>query len=47
LGRSDLPVVYIGSDRILAKARNIRINYLTGMREAVNHLVAFGHQRIG
>jgi LacI family transcriptional regulator len=43
----DLPIVYIGSDRILAKARNIRINYLNGMREAVHHLVAFGHQRIG
>lgn len=43
----DLPVVFTGSDRILPKARNIRINYLTGMREAVNHLVAFGHQRIG
>jgi LacI family transcriptional regulator len=43
----DLPIVYIGSDRLLAKARNIRINYLSGMREAVNHLVAFGQQRIG
>lgn len=43
----DLPIVFTGFDRILPKARNIRINYLTGMREAVNHLVAFGHQRIG
>jgi LacI family transcriptional regulator len=27
--------------------RNIRINYLTGMREAIKHLSDFGHRRIG
>jgi LacI family transcriptional regulator len=27
--------------------RNVRINYLTGMREAVKHLADFGHKRIG
>lgn len=44
---SSLPIVYAGADRKLEGVRNIRINYLTGMREAVKHLAAFGHRRIG
>jgi LacI family transcriptional regulator len=43
----NLPMIYAGSDSDLPGVRNIRINYLTGMREAVKHLVDFGHQRIG
>lgn len=43
----DIPMVYAGADHDLPGVRNIRINYLTGMREAVKHLVDFGHQRIG
>ena len=43
----NLPMIYAGSDNELPKVRNIRIDYLTGIREAVRHLVDFGHQRIG
>jgi LacI family transcriptional regulator len=43
----NLPIVYAGADRAQSGIRNIRINYLTGMREAVKHLVDFGHHRIG
>jgi LacI family transcriptional regulator len=43
----DIPVVYAGADGDLPGVRNVRINYLTGMREAVKHLAEFGHQRIG
>lgn len=42
-----VPMVYAGTDNDLPGARNIRINYLAGMREAVKHLADFGHQRIG
>jgi LacI family transcriptional regulator len=43
----DIPVVYAGAGGDLPGMRNVRINYLTGMREAVKHLADFGHQRIG
>jgi LacI family transcriptional regulator len=43
----DLPMIYAGSDSELPGVRNVRIDYLTGMREAVRHLVDFGHRRIG
>ncbi len=43
----DIPMIYAGSDGDLPNVRNVRINYLPGMREAVRHLVDFGHQRIG
>jgi DNA-binding LacI/PurR family transcriptional regulator len=43
----DIPMIYAGNDSDLPGIRNIRINYLPGMREAVKHLVDFGHQRIG
>ena len=43
----NVPIVYAGADRELAGIRNIRINYLTGMREAVRHLAEYGHERIG
>jgi DNA-binding LacI/PurR family transcriptional regulator len=43
----DIPMVYAGADHDLPGIRNIRINYLPGMREAVRHLADFGHQRIG
>lgn len=43
----DVPMVYAGADHDLPGIRNIRINYLAGMREAVKHLADFGHQRIG
>jgi DNA-binding LacI/PurR family transcriptional regulator len=43
----DVPMVYAGADRTLHHVRNIRINYLTGMRDAVKHLAEFGHQRVG
>ena len=44
---SSLPIVYAGADRAIEGVRNIRINYLTGMRDAVKHLADFGHKRIG
>lgn len=43
----DVPVVYAGADRDLEKVRNVRINYVTGFRDAVRHLVDYGHERIG
>jgi LacI family transcriptional regulator len=43
----DIPMIYAGADDDLPGVKNIRINYLTGMREAVKHLTDFGHQRIG
>jgi LacI family transcriptional regulator len=46
-GSFSLPVVYAGAGRTIEGVRNIRINYLTGMRDAVKHLADFGHQRIG
>jgi DNA-binding LacI/PurR family transcriptional regulator len=42
----DVPMIYAGDDRDLPGVRNIHINYLAGMREAVKHLADFGHQRI-
>lgn len=44
---TDIPMIYAGGDDDLPNFRNIRINYLTGMREAVKHLADFGHKRIG
>lgn len=43
----DVPVVYAGEDRGLQGARNLRINYGSGFREAIKHLAEFGHRRIG
>jgi DNA-binding LacI/PurR family transcriptional regulator len=43
----EIPMIYAGEKRDVPGAINIRINYLTGMKEAVSHLVGFGHQRIG
>ena len=46
-GRRRLPMVYAGADHQLPGIRNIHINYLAGIREAVRHLSEFGHERIG
>ncbi len=46
-GSGSLPIVFAGADRAIEGVRNIRINYLTGLRDAVKHLAAFGHTRIG
>jgi LacI family transcriptional regulator len=43
----DIPMIHAGADGDLPGVRNVRINYLTGMREAVKHLADFGHKRIG
>jgi len=43
----DVPMVYAGADHDLQGIRNIRINYLPGIRDAVKHLADFGHRRIG
>lgn len=42
-----VPLVYAGADHDLQGVRNIRINYLPGLRAAVKHLAEFGHRRIG
>jgi DNA-binding LacI/PurR family transcriptional regulator len=42
-----VPMVYAGSDSDLPDIKNVRIDYLPGIREAVKHLVDFGHHRIG
>ena len=44
---SSVPMVYAGADRKLNGIRNIRINYLAGIRDAAKHLSEFGHTRIG
>jgi LacI family transcriptional regulator, galactose operon repressor len=46
-GREPVHMVYAGADHRLPGIRNIRINYLAGIREAVKHLSDFGHERIG
>ena len=46
-GPSPIPMVFAGAERPLHGIRNIRVNYLTGMRAAVQHLADFGHRRIG
>lgn len=43
----DIPLVYVGADHDLEGVRNVRINYLTGFRDAIKHLKEFGHERIG
>lgn len=43
----DVPIVYAGADHDLEGVRNVRINYFPGFRDAVRHLVEFGHERIG
>lgn len=43
----EVPVVYAGADHDLENVRNVRVNYLAGFRDAVRHLLDFGHERIG
>jgi DNA-binding LacI/PurR family transcriptional regulator len=43
----DIPMVYAGVNRDLKGIRNVRLNYETGFREAIRHLVGLGHERIG
>lgn len=43
----EVPMVYAGADHDLHGVRNVRINYLTGFRDAIRHLKDFGHERIG
>jgi len=43
----DIPMIYAGADEDLPGTRNVRIDYLAGMQEAVKHLIDFGHRRIG
>jgi LacI family transcriptional regulator len=47
IDHSGLPMIYAGADSDIAGVRNIRINYVSGMRDAVKHLSEFGHTRIG
>lgn len=42
-----VPMVYAGAVHALCDIRNIRVNYLSGFREAIRHLTEFGHERIG
>lgn len=43
----DVPMVYAGADKDLPGVHNLRINYNSGIRDAVKHLADFGHKRIG
>jgi DNA-binding LacI/PurR family transcriptional regulator len=43
----DVPMVYAGEDNVLKNSRNIRMNYLAGLRDAARHLAEYGHQRVG
>lgn len=42
-----MPMVYAGADQNIPGVRNIRINYLSGFRDAIKHLADHGHKRIG
>lgn len=43
----NFPIVYAGASLPIEGVRNVGINYLTGMRDAVKHLAEFGHKRVG
>lgn len=43
----DIPMVYAGANPELKGIRNVRINYQTGFRDAIEHLAGLGHRRIG
>lgn len=43
----DVPLVHAGNDSDLPQARNVRVNYFPGFRDAVKHLADYGHTRIG
>jgi len=42
-----MSLIYAGADHDLRGVRNVRINYLPGFKDAIKHLIDFGHQRIG
>jgi len=45
--RAGVPVVLMNQGRLAAKYPNIAVEYTTGFREALDHLLALGHRDIG
>jgi DNA-binding LacI/PurR family transcriptional regulator len=43
----NLPLVFVDVGPRAPRVSNIRVNYLEGIRQAVQHLAALGHERIG
>ena len=45
--RRRLPMVFLDTGRVRDHISNIKVHYGTGIREAMEHLVHLGHERIG
>jgi DNA-binding LacI/PurR family transcriptional regulator len=44
--RRRLPMVFLDTGRVRDRISNIKVDYSTGIREAVEHLAGLGHERI-
>jgi len=47
LSERGVPIAFYDVGRTGARVSNISVDYLTGIREAVGHLVQLGHRRVG
>lgn len=47
LSRRELPIVFLDIGKLKPLISDISVDYTNGIREAVEHLVSLGHQRIG
>lgn len=47
LSRLQVPIVFLGIGKSKPLISDISVDYLNGIREAVQHVVSLGHQRIG
>jgi DNA-binding LacI/PurR family transcriptional regulator len=47
LARSGIPIVFLDVGKVRNRISNICVDYALGIREAVDHLSALGHRRIG
>ena len=47
LSRRQVPIVFLDVGKVRPLMSNIRVEYETGIREAVRHIVSLGHKRIG
>jgi len=42
-----MPIVFLDTGKVRERISNIKVNYETGIREAMEHIVHLGHKRIG
>jgi DNA-binding LacI/PurR family transcriptional regulator len=47
LARREIPIVFLDVGKARSRMSNICVDYAQGIREAVDHLCALGHRRIG